>query len=79
MKPKSPRSPRTTGSHLDFDGVHMFGWPPLNRDTPAFKKLSMRLRNKLCLGCGEKQCRCKSAGDWRELAKVKNKNEKFKG
>jgi hypothetical protein len=56
---KKKRKLRTTGSDLDFDGSHMFGWP-YDHSTPAAKKLLKRFDAKLCLGCGEKECRCKS-------------------
>lgn len=56
---KKKRKPRTTGSDLDFDGSHMFGWP-YNWNTPAAKKLRHRFDAKLCVGCGKKTCRCKS-------------------
>lgn len=60
MKIKKKRKPRTNpDNNLDFDGSHMFGWP-FDTTTPAAKKLSARWWAKLCLGCGEKECRCKS-------------------
>jgi hypothetical protein len=37
----------------------MWGWP-YNHDSPAARKLNKRLDAGLCLGCGEKECRCKS-------------------
>lgn len=59
-KVKKKRKPRTDwNNNLDFDGSHMFGWP-YDHTTPAAKKLWHRWKNKLCLGCGEKECRCKS-------------------
>jgi hypothetical protein len=62
------RKPRTTGSDLDFDGSHIFGWPA-KEFTIAWHKLYTRLRNGLCLGCGMKICKCKS----------KSPNTKFGG
>jgi len=59
MKIQKSRKPRTTGSNLDYDGSHIFGQPFFG-DTPATKKLWERLTLKLCLGCGQKDCRCKS-------------------
>lgn len=53
------RKPRTTGKDLDFDGAHQFG-QPIYSDSPAVKKLSKRLKEKLCLGCGKKPCKCKN-------------------
>ena len=59
MKQQRKRKPRTTGADLGFDGSHMFG-QAYNADTPAAKKLWKRFKAGLCLGCGEKSCRCKS-------------------
>ena len=62
---KKTRKPRTTGSDLNFDGPHMFG-KPYNLDTPASNKLWKRLRENLCLGCGQLVCKCKSGGNYGE-------------
>lgn len=57
---KKKRKPRTNlRNNLNFDGSHMFG-QPYNGNTPAAKKLYKRLKEGLCLGCGEQLCRCKS-------------------
>jgi hypothetical protein len=53
------RKPRITSKELDYDGAHAFGHP-IWGDTPAIKKFDKRLKLGLCLGCGEKKCRCKS-------------------
>jgi hypothetical protein len=56
------RKPRTKSVELNFDGAHMFGKPIWGDwdDTPAVKKLSKRLKDGVCLGCGNKSCKCKS-------------------
>jgi hypothetical protein len=60
MNIKKARKPRTKSKDLGYDGCHMFG-QPYNSDTPAAKKLYDRLTHGLCLGCGQKDCRCKSS------------------
>jgi hypothetical protein len=55
------RKPRTTGSHLDFDGAHQFGQPCMS-NSPAVNKLYKRMKSNLCLGCGKNPCVCKSKG-----------------
>ena len=54
------RKPRMTSEPLDFDGAHQFGKPIGMVETPAVKKLSKRLKDGLCLGCGQLKCKCKS-------------------
>ena len=55
------RKPRTKSIPLDFDGAHQFGQPiHMNYNSPAVNKLSERLNQNLCLGCGKKKCECKS-------------------
>lgn len=57
---KKKRKPRTTGSNLDFDVSHIFGWPPKDMDTPAYNKLCRRVELGLCIACGFETCNCKS-------------------
>lgn len=55
------RKPRTKGYDIDFDGAHFNGEPTtIFRNTPAFKKMLHRYYENLCLGCGKKECQCKS-------------------
>lgn len=56
------RKPRTTGSSLQFELSHQFGREDIGIDTPANTKLTKRLLEGLCLGCGKKVCKCKSKG-----------------
>ena len=55
-----PRKPRTTSVELNFDGAHQFGNPIGCIETPAVKKLYKRLKDGMCLGCGNLKCKCKS-------------------
>jgi hypothetical protein len=57
---RKKRKFRTIGSDLDFDVSHIFGWPPKNFNTPAYKKLCKRISLGLCIGCGNEKCVCKS-------------------
>jgi hypothetical protein len=52
------RKPRTKSYDIHFDGAHFNGQP--YRDTPATDKLNHRYTNNLCLGCGQKECKCKN-------------------
>lgn len=58
-----PRKPRTTGSSLRFELGHQFGREDIGIFTPANDKLTKRLLEGLCLGCGKKICKCKSKGN----------------
>lgn len=63
------RKPRTTGSDLDFDVSHIFGWPPQYPSTIAYSKLCERISKGLCIACGKEKCKCKSGHpdgpDWK--------------
>jgi len=54
------RKPRTKGYDIHFDGAHINGQPIHRNESPAIDKLQHRYRNNLCLGCGKKECQCKS-------------------
>ena len=53
------RKPRTTGYNIYFDGAHINGRPILH-ESRAIDKIEYRYKNNLCLGCGKKECTCKS-------------------
>jgi len=36
----------------------MYGFP----QTISLRKMEYRKRNELCIGCGQKQCKCKNKG-----------------
>lgn len=41
----------------------LFGFP----DTIANRKIDYRIRNKLCIGCGKKECQCKNTNrGWKD-------------
>ena len=69
------RKARTTGSDLNFDVSHIFGWPP-DLDTPAYEKLCRRIAHGQCIGCGQQECQCKSGHvdgpDWKRNPYVMN-------
>lgn len=54
------RKPRTTGYDIDFDGAHINGQSIYFNESIAIDKMQHRYKNKLCLGCGKKECVCKS-------------------
>jgi len=56
---KKKRKPRTTSKDMNFDGSHMFG-QSIPNTIAANKILHRHYRLKVCIGCGEKKCRCKS-------------------
>lgn len=60
------RKPRTKSYDLGFDGAHING-NPITHDSPAIEKLDFRFKNKLCIGCGKKECQCKSKNNKRGL------------
>lgn len=57
---KKQRKPRTKGYDMHFDGAHINGNPIHFNHSPAIDKIKDRYRNKVCLGCGKKECKCKS-------------------
>lgn len=61
---KRERKPRTKSKDLNFDGAHQYGReiPHVMTHTYAVDKLTFRLKNKLCLGCGKKECKCTRKG-----------------
>ena len=56
---RTTRKPRTKSVDMTFDGAHIFGQPTTNVDTICVEKISKRLREGKCLGCGKKECQCK--------------------
>lgn len=65
MKKIKTRKPRTTGSSLRFEQSHQFGmeYGFHGENDIAYPKLLKRLKEGLCLGCGKKECQCKSKGN----------------
>lgn len=61
MKKKN-RKPRTLSKDLNFDGAHQYGQeiPHIITHSYAVDKLTTRLKNNLCLGCGNNECKCKT-------------------
>ena len=58
------RKQRKKSKDLNFDGAHQYDReiPHIMTHTYAVDKLDFRLKNKLCLGCGKKECACKRKG-----------------
>jgi hypothetical protein len=54
------RKPRTTGYDIYCDGAHINGQPIHCNESRAVDKIQYRYKNNLCLGCGKKECICKS-------------------